>query len=89
MESPKLMKAKVSAKGWVVIPSVLRRRFGLKPGSSVEFQEEDEHIVLNPLTSDPVEELYGKLAGGISLKKALSEERAKELKREEARVCIG
>jgi len=89
MTSPHAMKAKVSAKGWVVIPAALRKRFGLKPGSLVEFLESDERIVLAPATKDPVEELYGKLAGHISLREALIEERARELKREEARVCVG
>jgi AbrB family looped-hinge helix DNA binding protein len=35
-----LMKAKVSLKGWVVIPAALRRRYRLKPGTVVEFREE-------------------------------------------------
>ena len=87
MESANVMKAKVSAKGWVVIPAVLRDRFGIKPGTSVEFQETGGRIVLIPRTKDPVEELYGKLAGKISLTDALLEERTKELKREEANIC--
>ena len=78
MESPNVMKAKVSAKGWVEIPAALRKRFGLKPGISVEFQEANEKIVLIPRTKTPVDELYGKLAGGISLTEALLEERLEE-----------
>jgi AbrB family looped-hinge helix DNA binding protein len=86
MESFELHKAKVSAKGWVVIPAVLRKRFGIKPGTSVVFQEAADGIVLVPETSDPVDALFGKLAGKPSLTHALLKERAKETKREEAEL---
>jgi len=84
-----MMKAKVSAKGWVVIPAVLRKRFGIEPGTLVEFQEKGERIVLIPGTKDPVDEFYGKLAGKISLTDALLKERTKEMRREEARLRTG
>ena len=83
------LKGKVSAKGWVVIPAVLRKRFGIKPGSSIEFQEIGEKIVLIPENKDPVDAFYGKLAGKMSLTDALMEERTKEMRREEDRVCPG
>jgi len=76
MGSSNRMTAKVSAKGWVVIPAVLRKRFGIKPGTSVEFQETPDGIVLIPRAKDPVDELYGKLAGKTSLTDALLKERA-------------
>jgi AbrB family looped-hinge helix DNA binding protein len=84
MGSSGVMKAKVSAKGWVVIPAALRTRCRLKPGTVVEFQEEGNRIVLIPVESDPVEALYGKLAGRVSLTAALLEDRRAELDREEA-----
>jgi len=37
MELSDTMKAKVSAKGWVVIPAVLRKRFGIKPATPGTF----------------------------------------------------
>ena len=86
MERPNAMQAKVSTKGWVVIPAVLRRRYGLKPGMLVEFQEAGDRIVIVPRMSDPIEELYGKLAGKTSLTKALLENRAEELEREERKL---
>ena len=86
MESEKIMKAKVSAKGWIVIPAALRKHFGLKPGTIVEVQEMDEKIVITPGTKDPVDEFYGKLGGKRSLTEALIEDRRKELSREEAKV---
>ena len=86
MESEKIMRAKVSAKGWIVIPAALRKHFGLKPGTIVEVQEMGEKIVITPGTKDPVDEFYGKLGGKISLTDALLEDRRKELKREETNV---
>ncbi len=89
MDSSKLKKAKVSAKGWVVIPATLRRRYRLQPGTVVEFQEEGEKLVLVSSKGDPVEELFGKLAGPVSLTAALLEDRATELNREEAALRLG
>jgi len=82
-------QAKVSSKGWVVIPASLRRRYGLKPGTMVEFAEEEGRIVISAKRSSRIEELFGKLAGQTSLTAALLEERAQELEREEARLRAG
>ena len=89
MESPNTMKAKVSTKGWVVIPAALRKRHGLNPGSLVEFRELDNRIVIIPRVKDTIETLYGKFAAETSLTKALLEDRAKELGREEANLRHG
>jgi len=89
MGSSNVMQSKVSTKGWVVIPAALRKRYRLKPGTVVEFREEGEKILIVPRDSDPVEGLFGKLAGRVSLTQALLEDRAAELKREEAELRIG
>lgn len=89
MESPNVMKTKVSTKGWVVIPAALRKRHGLKPGSLVEFRELGDKIVIIPRVTDVIEDLYGKLAGETSLTKALLEDRDKELEREETNLRTG
>jgi AbrB family looped-hinge helix DNA binding protein len=88
MGSLNLMKAKVSTKGWVVIPAALRRRYRLQPGTVVEFREEGEKLFIVPSSLDPVEALFGKLAGPVSLTEALIHDRAVELKREEAAFCV-
>jgi len=89
MERSKVMQAKVSAKGWVVIPAVLRKRYQVHPGTVVEFRVEGEKLVIVPEHSDPVEALFGKLAGWVSLTEALLEERAAELEREETDLRVG
>lgn len=72
----------VSSKGWVVIPSLLRRKIGLKPGMKVSVTEVDGKIVLTPQIGDPVDALFGKLAGGESLPGALLNSRAEDRGRE-------
>jgi AbrB family looped-hinge helix DNA binding protein len=79
----------VSSKGWVVIPSMLRKKFGLKAGMKVVVTEAEGKIVLTPQGGDPVDTLYGKLAGGESLTEALLAERAEEKKREDGQVRSG
>jgi AbrB family looped-hinge helix DNA binding protein len=80
------MRAKVSAKGWIVIPVSLRKKYGLEPGSTVEIFDAEGKIILLPSMKDPTEEAYGMLAGGPSLTQELLDERVKELEREEARL---
>lgn len=76
----------VSSKGWVVIPSLFRRKIGLKPGMKMKVTETEGKIVLTPQAGDPVDEFYGKLAGGESLTAALLADRAEERKREQAEI---
>ncbi len=89
MGASNVMQSKMSAKGWVVIPAALRKRYRLKPGMTLEFREEGEKILIVPRYSDPVEGLFGKLAGRVSLTKALLEDKAAELRREEAELRVG
>jgi len=76
----------VSSKGWVVIPSLFRRKIGLKPGMKMAVTETEGKIVLTPQAGDPVDELYGKLAGGESLTAALMADRAAEKDRDQAKI---
>jgi AbrB family looped-hinge helix DNA binding protein len=76
----------VSSKGWVVIPSLFRRKIGLKPGMKMEVTETEGKIILTPQFGDPVDEFYGKLAGGESLTAALLADRAEEREHEQAKI---
>lgn len=77
--------AKVSPKGWVVIPKDLRAKYGLKEGSQVQVVDYGDVLALVPLPDDPIEALHGMLADGPSLTADLLEERARERKQEEIR----
>jgi AbrB family looped-hinge helix DNA binding protein len=76
----------VSSKGWVVIPSLVRRKIGLKAGMKVVVTEAEGKIVLTPQIDDPVDGLYGKLAEGESLTEALLADRTEERNREKAKI---
>lgn len=89
MTGARAMRAKVSAKGWVVIPAPLRRKYGIEPGMMVEIEDADGRIVIFPGGSDPVEETYGKFGNTPSLLQDLLAERAKERKREQAKIRAG
>ena len=86
MAEARVMRAKVSAKGWVVIPAPLRRKYGIEPGTMVEIEDVDGKIVILPGVKDPIEEGYGLLAGEPSLLEELLAERARDLEREEAKI---
>jgi AbrB family looped-hinge helix DNA binding protein len=57
----------VTAKGQVVIPAKLRRRFGIKQGTVVSFAEEDGHLVIQPITQEFIRGLRGSLRRSTSL----------------------
>ena len=70
--------AKVSAKGWVVIPKSIREKHGLKKGSRVQVVDYGGIVAIVPLPEDPVEALHGMLQGGPSLTEDLLAERERE-----------
>lgn len=72
----------VSQKGWVVIPAELRKKYGLKPGTSVQIVDYGGMLGLVPLLDDPVNQAYGMFAGETSLTEALLAERARDIARE-------
>lgn len=76
----------VSSKGWIVIPAHIRKKMGLQPGTKVSVREDEGQIVLTPQSGDPVDRLYGKLAGGDSLTDALLQDRAEEKNAERSKV---
>ena len=71
-------KSVVTVKGQVVIPSKLRRRFGIKKGTQVYLYERDGEIVIQPVTDDYIRSLAGVIGTKGKLLKSLMEEKAKE-----------
>ena len=74
----------ISSKGQIVIPSNLRKRYGLKEGTTVVFQEDRGRLVLEPSNHLGVYALQGSLAD-FPLEQDLAEERQAEQKREDKR----
>ncbi len=71
-------KSVVTVKGQVVIPSKLRRKFGIKKGTQVYLYERQGEIVIRPLTDEYLRGLVGITGTKGKLLKALMEEKTKE-----------
>jgi AbrB family looped-hinge helix DNA binding protein len=74
----------ISAKGQIVIPAILRKRYRLKEGSTVVFQEERGRLVLEPENYDAIYALQGSLRE-FPLEASLEEDRRAARKRENER----
>jgi antitoxin PrlF len=55
--------ATVKAKGQVVIPVDIRRKFQIDEGTRVAFLEEQGRLVMQPVTREFIREMKGILAG--------------------------
>jgi len=70
--------ATVTTKGQLVIPSKLRRKYSIREGTQVAFLEEENRLVLQPLTPEFIRTLRGSLKGEPSAAKILRDERKRE-----------
>ena len=86
-----MFHAKVSAKGSVVIPASIRRKFGIEIGMTVKITEVNGSIRIIPLPKDPIAAARGflKRETGSSLTEILLEERQKDLRKEESLLKKG
>ena len=69
----------ISQKGWVVIPSALRKKYALTAGKKVHIVDYGGVLALVPLVDDPIQQARGMLQDGSSLTKALITEHQKEM----------
>jgi len=74
-----MKKVKVSLKGQVVIPKVIREKIGIKEGDEVIVESSEEGVVILKKPKDPVKEMRGLFKE--KLKKS-SVELVKELRKE-------
>jgi AbrB family looped-hinge helix DNA binding protein len=87
--SPIADTAYVTSKGQVVVPARLRRKFGIKAGTRLNFQEENGRIVVQPVTKEYISSFRGifKLKPGEkSAVQELLEDRARERTREDREI---
>ena len=73
------MDTYMTVKGQIVIPSKIRRQFGIKEGTrvQVDVDEQMHQIILTPVTRDYIQNLRGKYKGR-SLLAALAAEKKRE-----------
>ena len=73
-----MASARISAKGGVVIPAPLRKKYRLQPGDQVRIVDYGSGLALVPALGDPIEEAQGMLAGPTSLVEALLTQRTED-----------
>jgi AbrB family looped-hinge helix DNA binding protein len=81
---PMRSTAIISSKGQIVIPVSLRRRYRLREGSTIVFQEERGRLILEPSNFDAMYALQGSL-NEFPLEADLDDERRAARKREDRR----
>lgn len=62
-----MMETYVTAKGRIVIPAVLRRKYGIKEGTKIIITDDGKSITLKPVTEQYLKLLQGSLKdkGGL------------------------
>lgn len=78
------MKATVTTRGQVSIPSKIRKQFNIEPESKIEWLIEGNTIKVIPLPKDPIAAFKGRGKGIYSVSKLLNE-RKEERKKEDAK----
>jgi len=71
------METIATVKGQIVIPSSVRRKLSIKPGTRIEIEVDEEHqrIILTPITREYVHSLRGKYKGKGLLKALMAEKK--------------
>ncbi len=78
--------ARVTSKGQLVVPSRLRRKYGIRHGTKIRFIERDNEIVFQPVTPEYIRSVCGMLKSESSVTQELLKERARDKEREEAEI---
>jgi AbrB family looped-hinge helix DNA binding protein len=76
------MTIKISTKGWIVIPSALRRKYNLEPGVDVHVVDYGGVLSIVPAFENPVNNGVGLLKGADSLTEAILDEHRQERERD-------
>ena len=77
------MKAKVTTRGQVSIPSEIRKKFNIEPESRVEWVVKGNVIKVIPLPKDPVAAFRGRGSRKYSTERLIEERRADREKEDE------
>lgn len=69
------METHLTAKGQIVIPAILRRKYGIKSCTRIVITDNGDSIVLKPMTEQYFKKLQGSLKGKGALKMLMNEKR--------------
>lgn len=89
MVTMKTASSYMTSKGQVVIPARLRRKYGLKEGTRLNFVEEESRFIVQPVTKDYINSFCGIFKtkpGEKSAVQELLEDRAAERAREDRKI---
>ena len=78
--------AYVTSKGQLVVPLAIRRRFGIKPGTRINFVQEGDRIIFQPVTREYISSFRGifkQKPGEKSIVQELFEDRRAEKEKED------
>ena len=87
-DSQAMNTAYVTTKGQLVVPSRIRRRYGIKPGTRINFVEEGDRIIFQPVTRGYIDSFCGifkQKPGEKSVVQELIEERRAEKAKEDGK----
>jgi looped-hinge helix DNA binding domain, AbrB family len=72
-----IVEATATSKGQIVIPSSVRRKFGIKEGTRIRIEVDDKAqlIILKPITREYIHSLRGRYKGKGLLKALMVEKR--------------
>ena len=73
-----MKRAKVLAKGQIVIPASIRKKYDIQPGMEIQVFEYGTLIYLVPPVKDPIEQAMGCLPSNPSLSEQLLIERRED-----------
>ena len=73
-----MKRAKVLAKGQIVIPASLRKKYNIQQGTEIQIFEYGNMIYLVPPAKDPIKQAMGCLPSNPSLSEELLIERKKD-----------
>jgi AbrB family looped-hinge helix DNA binding protein len=78
------MMTTVSTKGQLVIPAEIRERLGIEPGTKIAISVEGSRIVLQPVTRNRINDLFGifKGAGDSAVDDLIADRRKEDLRLE-------
>ena len=74
------METYATGKGQIVIPAILRRKYGIKEGTKILVFDNGDSIVLKPMTEEYLKKLQGSLKGKGALNELIDERRKDKLR---------
>jgi AbrB family looped-hinge helix DNA binding protein len=81
-----MTKARISSRGQIAIPKAVRKRLHLTAGTEVLIDVQGDALVMKRLNNPDWRTMEGMARGGESFTEALMEERAAEVRHDNARI---